>query len=173
MAIPRGRKNSVSDVWDSDSNPPHPCELGQLLGFCASLHFQLSALPWCRDMISFSLGVYLGRSTFTFYLWLHWVFVAWHGLSLVAASRGYSPVAVLRLLTAVASQLWHAGNLVTLRHVESSWTRGQTSGACIGRQILNHWTTREVPYIYLCVELPNCFSEQVQHFAPPPGTRSL
>ena len=93
---------AVSDVWDSDSNPAHPCELGQLLSFCASL-------SWCRDMISFSLGVYLGRSTFTFYLQLHWVFIAWHGLSLVAASRGSPPVAVLGLLTAGASQLWHMG----------------------------------------------------------------
>ena len=86
---------AVSDVWDSDSNPAHPCELGQLLSFCASL-------SWCRDMISFSLGVYLGRSTFTFYLRLHWVFIAWHGLSLVAASRGYSSFGAW-LLTAVAS----------------------------------------------------------------------
>ena len=36
------------------------------------------------------------------YFWLHWVFVAVCGLSLVAASRGYSLV-VLRLLTVVAS----------------------------------------------------------------------
>ena len=37
------------------------------------------------------------------YFWLRWVFVAAHGLSLVAASRGYSSVAVRRLLIAVAS----------------------------------------------------------------------
>ena len=30
-------------------------------------------------------------------------------------------------------------------HVESSRTRDQTRVLCIGRQILNHWTTREVP----------------------------
>ena len=30
-------------------------------------------------------------------------------------------------------------------HVESSQTRDQTSVPCIGRQILNHWTTRKVP----------------------------
>ena len=60
VAIPRGRKSSVSDVWDPDSSPARPCELGQLLGFCASL-------SWCRDMTSFSLGVCLGGSAFTFY----------------------------------------------------------------------------------------------------------
>ena len=36
-----------------------------------------------------------------FNFWLHWVFVAVHGLSLVAASRGYS--VVHGLLIAVAS----------------------------------------------------------------------
>ena len=35
--------------------------------------------------------------------WLHWVFVAARGLSLVAESRGYSLVAVCGLLIAVAS----------------------------------------------------------------------
>ena len=29
-------------------------------------------------------------------------------------------------------------------YVESSWTRDQTHVPCIGRQILNHWTTRKV-----------------------------
>ena len=37
------------------------------------------------------------------YLWLRWVFIVVHGLSLVAASEGYSPAAVCRLLLAVAS----------------------------------------------------------------------
>ena len=38
-----------------------------------------------------------------YFFWLHWVFVAVCGLSLVAASRGYTLVAVGRLLIAVAS----------------------------------------------------------------------
>ena len=46
-----------------------------------------------------------------------------------------------------AQQLLHVG-LVALRHVESSQTRGQTRVPSIGRQILNHWTTREVPNIH-------------------------
>ena len=37
------------------------------------------------------------------YLWLCWVFVAMHGLSLVAASRGYSLLRLHGLLLAVAS----------------------------------------------------------------------
>ena len=36
------------------------------------------------------------------YFWLHWVFVAACGLSLVAPSRGYSVVAVLGLITEAA-----------------------------------------------------------------------
>ena len=39
----------------------------------------------------------------SFIYWLCWVFVAAHGLSLVAASGGYSFVAVHGLLLAVAS----------------------------------------------------------------------
>ena len=38
------------------------------------------------------------------YFWLHWVFIAAHGLSPVVVSEDYSLDAVLRLLTAVASQ---------------------------------------------------------------------
>ena len=45
--------------------------------------------------------------------------------------------------TARAQLLWHMG-LDALRHVGSSWTRGQTPVPCIGSWVLNHWTTREV-----------------------------
>ena len=40
--------------------------------------------------------------------------------------------------------MWHTG-LVAPQHVGSSRTRAQTRVACIGRQILNRCTTREVP----------------------------
>ena len=43
-----------------------------------------------------------------------------------------------------ASQLWCTG-LVALQHVGSSQTRDRTHVPCIGRQILNPWTIREVP----------------------------
>ena len=32
-------------------------------------------------------------------------------------------------------------------------TRDQTCTSCIGRQSLNHWTTREVPRMWLCCQL--------------------
>ena len=41
-------------------------------------------------------------SSFFFFGWLHWVFIAARGLSLVAASGGYT-VVVRRLLIVVAS----------------------------------------------------------------------
>ena len=43
------------------------------------------------------------KSNIFIYFWLHWVFVAVRGLSLVAMSGGYSFLAVRRLLVAVAS----------------------------------------------------------------------
>ena len=84
-----------------------------------------------------------------------------HGLSLVV-SRGCSPVLVHSLLIAVASLCgaWapgHMGSVVQWagsavapygltgpEHVASSQTRDQTCVPRIGRQILNHWTTRKV-----------------------------
>jgi len=43
------------------------------------------------------------------YFWLLWVFVAVRGLSLVAMSRGYSLVAVRRLLITLASLVVELG----------------------------------------------------------------
>ena len=40
-------------------------------------------------------------------------------------------------------QLWYTG-LVALQYAGSSWTRDWTCVPCIGRQTLNHWTTRDV-----------------------------
>ena len=53
-----------------------------------------------------SLGIsasFLNICILFFYCWLHWVFVATDGVSLVAENRGYSLVAVHRLLFVVAS----------------------------------------------------------------------
>ena len=52
------------------------------------------------------------------YLYLCWVFIALYGFSLVAESRGYSLVVVLRLLIAVAS---HNGVLALGHAGFSSW----------------------------------------------------
>ena len=98
------------------------------------------------------------------YLWLHWVFVAALRLSLVVTSSDYSLLQCtgfslwwLLLLRSTGSrcvgfsscvtwaqQLWHIG-LVAPQHTGSSCTRARNCVTCIGRQILNHSTTREVP----------------------------
>ena len=46
-----------------------------------------------------------------------------------------------------AQRLRHVG-LVDLQHVEFSQPQDQTHVPCIGRQIPNHWTTREVQCEY-------------------------
>ena len=49
------------------------------------------------------VSIHLFKKVVNFYLWLCWISIAVHGLSLVAASRGYRPVVVCRLLTVGAS----------------------------------------------------------------------
>ena len=44
------------------------------------------------------------------YFWLHWVFIALHGLSLVAVSRGYSLFAVYGLLFSMVLLLQSTGS---------------------------------------------------------------
>ena len=88
------------------------------------------------------------------------VFIAACGLSLVAENRGYSSLLCvgfsLRWLLllrstgsrAQAQQLWHTG-LIALWHVGSSQTRARIRVPCIGKQILNHCATREVPKLFI------------------------
>ena len=45
------------------------------------------------------------------------------------------------------AQLWPT-SLAALWHVGSSWSRDRTHVPCIGRPILNQWTTREVHKIF-------------------------
>ena len=95
-----------------------------------------------------------------FFFWLGWVFVAVHGLSLVAVIRGYSSLTCagfslwwLLLLQSMGSRvqaqyLWCRG-LGVLWHEESSWTRDRTCVACISRRILNHWPSRSLGPLFL------------------------
>ena len=81
--------------------------------------------------------------------WLCRVFVAVHGLSLVVVSAGSFPLWWLLSLWSAGSRLrlrlLRSTALAALQHMESSWTRDQKRVPCIGRQVLNHWITREVP----------------------------
>ena len=65
------------------------------------------------------------------------LFIAVRGPLIIAASL----VAEHRLQTRRLS----ITGLVAPRHVGSSQTRARTRVPCIGRQILNHYATREVP----------------------------
>ena len=80
------------------------------------------------------------KTFYLFYFWLHWVFVAARGCSLVAgvgplfaAVNGFSFRWLLveeHSLGVQAQELWGMG-LVALRNVESSWSRDQTHVPCI------------------------------------------
>ena len=69
--------------------------------------------------------------------WFHWVFVA--ALAFSSWDKLRLPfIAVHRL-----QWLWHS-ILVASKPVGFPQTRDQTCVPCIGKQILNHWATREV-----------------------------
>ena len=91
------------------------------------------------------------------YFWLCRVFIAASRVCLAAVS-GLLSVEVCGLpvvlgkpphISCVDHRLQRAG-LVAMRHVGSSQSRDQTCVPCIGRWILNHWTTRETPSLVFC-----------------------
>ena len=55
------------------------------------------------------MTVCIYQKFFKVYFWLRWIFVAVHGVALVAESRGYSIVAVHGLLTELASLVTKQG----------------------------------------------------------------
>ena len=77
------------------------------------------------------------------------LFIVVHRLLIELASHcsGFSCCGA-QVLGAQAQQLWCPG-FVTPRHVGSFRTRSWTLVPCIGRRILNHWATREVPLMKL------------------------
>ena len=95
------------------------------------------------------------------FILLHWVLVLQHtGSSLWHA--GFSLVVAHGIQSVQAQQLWHVGSPVVVRGLQSvrdqlprgmwdlsSLTRDRICILYIGRWILNHWTTREVPKIIL------------------------
>ena len=125
-------------------------------GFCfliyLSLWFFMAALGLrCWALCSFS-----ARAS------LQWLLVAGHGL-LALGLKWLLPVGpVVGGAVALEHRLSSCGTfcLAVPRHVGSSRTRGWTHVPCIGRQILHHWTTREVlPLafkIYLCFQVLPC-----------------
>ena len=62
--------------------------------------------------------------------------------------------------------------IVALQHVESSRSRNQTGVPCIGRQFLNHWTTREVLLVYF-THTSLYLLVPYSYFAPPSSLSPL
>ena len=93
------------------------------------------------------------------YLWLCWVFVFVRGLSLVVASGDHSSLQCAGLSLSRPLSLRSTGSAIVAHGpsrsaaVGSSQTRARTRVPCIGRQTLNHCTTREAPLllILMCV----------------------
>ena len=82
------------------------------------------------------------------FIWPWLVSVVLCGLSLVVVTVVDSLVVRHGLWGMWALKGWLTG-LVAPRHVRSSQTRHRTHVPCIGRQTLNHRTTREVPALLL------------------------
>lgn len=89
------------------------------------------------------------------YLWLLWVFIAMCRLFLVVTSKGYTVVVMCGLLIAEASlvaedRLSNLASVVMVHWLSCPRAsgiflyQGSNCVSCIGRQILNLWTTREV-----------------------------
>ena len=95
---------------------------------------------------------------FMYLLWLCWVFIAMGAFSsysdwgLVSCYGSWaSPCGIFPCCRAQAlsspAQTFEDTDFVAIPDVGSSGTRDQTPVPCIGRWILNHWTTREGPTV--------------------------
>ena len=100
---------SLKTLWIRNKGRNWKKDEDQILDMCACLKMQRF---WFRRAgvgpMEYAFKV-ISILDFFFLFWLHWVFVAVHGLSLVAASRGYS-------------LLWCAG--FSLRWLLLLWSTG-------------------------------------------------
>ena len=105
----------------------------------------------CELLVHFFVHFPIGWWVFLILIYL---FVAMHQLSLVAVSRGYSPVAVQEILTGVASLiaehgLWCIGSIVVAHRLDCSAAWGifldQESNSCPlhWQGIVKHGTTKK------------------------------
>ena len=95
--------------------------------------FILKRLSWKNSF--FNLFIYIFR--------LCWVFIATHRLSLVAASRGYSWLPCAGFSLQWLLFLWSTSASV-VEACRLSCSTALNLCLCNGRQVLNHWTPREV-----------------------------
>ena len=105
--------------------------------------------PRVEEVGSELSGLSLFLKSFLSFFWLHRVFVAVKSFSSGIEQGLLSSCCQRASLRSTGSRHWASvvvvhGLQLPLWHMESSWTRGRTHVPCIGRWILNHWTTREV-----------------------------
>ena len=126
-----------SQPTSKSSRKPSPITPWKLVPRFLNAHGHLKNLFICRYLVILGLHCYMRAFS-------------------SCDDQGLLFSAMPRLLIAVASlvvghRLWSrvsscgAQALAALQHLESSWARDQTQFPCIGRGILTHWTTREVP----------------------------
>ena len=151
-----------------------PIFLRKILFFFLQIYFILFIYFWLCWVFVAVPGLSLvvasrGHSSMRctgFSLW--WLLLLW---SIGSRHMGFSSCGVqaqqlwLMGCRAQAQELWRTG-LVALQHVRSSRTRPWTRVPCIGRRILNHCATREVPDLiiitdYICKD-PNPFGLVMQ-----------
>ena len=128
---------------------------GLNMSFYFLLLFRLCFIIFSFEMLKyFFLMIYLFLAT----LGLHccmWAFTSCGGWELLCSCGAQVSHCRARALECTgfsccssrAQWLWHEC-LVAPKHVESSRTRDWTHVPCIGRWILNHWTTRELQIEY-------------------------
>ena len=130
----------------------HSCPISLLLEFILASHLSEMETPDCRTYILFFKFIYfilfiygcVGSSFLCEgFLQLRRAGTTLHRGARASHYRGLS-CSGAQAPDAQAQQLWLTG-LVAPQHVGSSRTRAQTCVPCIGRWILNHCATREVP----------------------------
>ena len=88
------------------------------------------------------------------FLQLQWVGAALHCGGQASHRGGFSCCGAQALGCWASVAVAHG--LVAPRHVGSSWIRDRTCALCIGRQMLNHWTTREALFHSLLLLIFYC-----------------
>ena len=99
---------------------------------------------------------FLKLSIIYFIFWLHCMgFLQLRGVGATlccgawtSLCNGFSRCGALLQDAWASIAVTHAAYLAALLQVGSTWTRDQTCVVCIGRWILNHWTTREALCVY-------------------------
>ena len=102
-----------------------------------------------RAAVNIWVNVAICFFMYLFPSWVHWVFIAVCRLSLFAVREGYSSYGVWLLTVATSLLASHRlqgapASVVVVHGLSCMWNHpgDWTCAPCIGRWILNHWTTR-------------------------------